>query len=68
MQDWSSINAQPDQANIFAVVSSFLKSAKGRKKADQQQQHKKKKNRPGAIMRPIVVKLSAKTFQYICQL
>jgi hypothetical protein len=32
MQDWSSVNAQPDQANIFAVVSSFLKSAREERK------------------------------------
>jgi hypothetical protein len=28
LQEWTSINAQPDQANIFAVVEFFLKSAR----------------------------------------
>jgi hypothetical protein len=50
MQDWSSINAQPDQAKHICCGLEFFEKSKGRKKADQQQ-HKKKKNRPGAIMR-----------------
>jgi hypothetical protein len=62
MQDWTSINAQPDQANIICCGRVFLKSARGRKT---DQQHKKK-NRPGQVqLWDPLLNLSAKTFQYI---
>jgi hypothetical protein len=34
MQEWTSINAQPDQANVFAVVEFFEKCKKGRKQTN----------------------------------
>jgi hypothetical protein len=38
MQEWTSINAQPDEANIFAVVEFFFKSARGKNRPTTQEE------------------------------